>query len=63
MRQESRIGGRAAQGLGADAAFGQERTQPLGIVSNKGKRLNGNDFSNFSRVPCWVFSRVLFAFP
>ena len=52
MRQESGIGGRATQGLGSKPAFGQERTHTLWIACDKGKRLNGNDFSNFPRVPC-----------
>src|ERR1700733_950612 len=52
MRQESGIGGGTAQRLRSDAAFGQERAQPLGIACDKGKRLNRNDFSYFSGVPC-----------
>jgi hypothetical protein len=52
MRQEPGIGGCSTQGPGSEAAFGQERTQPLGVARDKGKRLNGNNFSNFPRVPC-----------
>jgi hypothetical protein len=52
MRKELGIGGRAAQCLGSEAAFGQKGPQPLGLARDKGKRLNGNNFSNFPRVPC-----------
>lgn len=51
MSEESRIGGGAAQGVGSDSAFGEERAQPLGIACDKGKRLNRNDFSYFPGVP------------
>jgi len=51
MRQESGIGGGSAQRLRADPGFGQKRAQPFGIACDKGKRLNRNDFSDFSRVP------------
>jgi len=47
-----RIGGGGPQGVGTNPAFSQERTEPFGISRNKGKRLNGNDFSHFP----WVMS-------
>ena len=45
-----RIGGGGPQSVGTNPAFSQERTEPFGISRNKGKRLNGNDFSYFPGV-------------
>ncbi|SHN85424.1 hypothetical protein SAMN05444170_6289 [Bradyrhizobium erythrophlei] len=50
-RQESGIGRCTTQCLRTDPALGQEPAQPLGIARDKGKRLNGNDFSYFPGVP------------
>jgi len=50
MRKESRIGRSTAKRVRPDPAFGQERTQPLGVAGNKRKCLNGNDFSHFPGV-------------
>jgi Tfp pilus assembly pilus retraction ATPase PilT len=43
-------GGRGAQRLRTDAAFGQEQAQPFGIAGNKTQRLNCNDFSHFAGI-------------
>ena len=37
--------------------FGQEQAQPLGIASNKGQRLNCNDFSHFAGVVNRLFQQ------
>src|SRR5579872_3537545 len=58
MRQKARVGGGAAQRVGSDPAFGQERTQPLGIAGYEGKRLNRNDFSHFPGISA-AFSQAL----
>jgi hypothetical protein len=48
--EKMRIGRSGAQGLRTDSAFGQEQAQPLGVARDKGKRLNGNNFSYFPGV-------------
>ncbi len=61
--QKVRLSGGVAKRVRPNSGQGQKGAEPLGILGEKGKRLNSHHFRHFARISSGLLHAVPFAFP